>query len=519
MSPVAARCRGAAPVARELLRALRREPAGQVSPSVYETGRLVSLAPWLAGHRERVAYLLAGQRADGGWGGPQGYALVPTLSAVEALLAEAAATPAGSRHDRLAHAADRGLALLAGTLLPDPTPVPDTPAVDLIVPDLLRRITTRLAARPDAGPPADLPLPAGIGVDRYAVVRRLLRAGAGVPEKLLHAYETVAADAPRPAVPPNGSGTVGASPAATAAWLGGPGAGGPAAGWLAGVAAAGPVPCTSPVTVFERSWVLGQLYRAGIPLAVPAGLLAGLAAALGPRGAATAPGLPPDTDTTAVVLYALARAGRPASPDCLAGYDLGDHFCTWPGEDGASVTTNAHVLEALGWYARHGSPGHTATLSRLTGWLADRQLPDGRWDDRWHASPYYATSCVVLALSRYVAEPRVAAAVERAVDWVLDSQREDGSWGRFTGTVEETAYALHVLLGRSVAVAGRAATAVDRALVFLCGRSADDGPALWHDKDLYRPGLIVRAAGVAAVHLARTAVATRRAGGVRARIG
>jgi hypothetical protein len=39
--------------------------------------------------------------------------------------------------------------------------------------------------------------------------------------------------------------------------------------------------------------------------------------------------------------------------------------------------------------------------------------------------------------------------------------------------------------------------------------SADPGeadePALWHDKDLYRPAAIVRAGTLAALHLARTA--------------
>ena len=45
-----------------------REPWGQVSPSVYETGRLVVLAPSLTGHAERLDFLRATQRADGGWG-------------------------------------------------------------------------------------------------------------------------------------------------------------------------------------------------------------------------------------------------------------------------------------------------------------------------------------------------------------------------------------------------------------------------------------------------------------------
>ncbi|MFD0538187.1 hypothetical protein ACFQY7_35090 [Actinomadura luteofluorescens] len=66
---------------------LVHHPWGRSSPSVYETGRLVSLAPWLTGHSGRIRFLLDTQRPDGGWGAPDpGYALVPTLSATEALL-------------------------------------------------------------------------------------------------------------------------------------------------------------------------------------------------------------------------------------------------------------------------------------------------------------------------------------------------------------------------------------------------------------------------------------------------
>ncbi len=73
-----------ASAADELVRGLMLQPWGQVSPSVYETGRLVTLAPWLVGHRDRVAYLIGTQRPDGAWGALDGYALVPTLSATEA---------------------------------------------------------------------------------------------------------------------------------------------------------------------------------------------------------------------------------------------------------------------------------------------------------------------------------------------------------------------------------------------------------------------------------------------------
>lgn len=142
-------------LADDLLALLMRQPWGQTSPSVYETGRVVSLAPWLAGHRERVAWLLAVQHEDGSWGGPDGFGVAPTLSAAEALLTveDAAAT----------RAAQRGLAWLSARL-PHLEALPDLPALDLTVPYLL----DLLSAHPVGTPvlPAGLASPGSAGYAR-----------------------------------------------------------------------------------------------------------------------------------------------------------------------------------------------------------------------------------------------------------------------------------------------------------------------------------------------------------------
>lgn len=497
---------GAGEAARLVADVLAR-PAGRTCPSPYETARLVASAPWLAYHAERVRFLLAGQRADGGWGGPDGYALVPTLSAVDGLLATLDRDePAGWSRDGVWHAVDRGLRLLLDPSAgPVSCPPPDLPAGDLIAPALVERIGARLA-----DPPAGLaawrgarpPLPAGMGSGRLDAVRRLVHSGAPVPEKLLHALEVLGPAARRlPSVAPTRHGAVGASPAATAAWLGPPdGHRSAAADFLDQVVAdhQGPVPCATPITVFERSWVLGALARAGVPAAVTAPLAAGLREALGPEGAATGPGLPADADTTAATLYALAAAGARPDPSSLFRYDLGTHFCTWQGEDGASVSTNAHVLEALGALAGGADAGPESAARRVTRWLLDQQLPDGFWADRWHASPYYATASAVAAL-RGQAARGVVRALRRAADGVLDRQHADGSWGRWAGTAEETAYAVQVLLAAPARPGTDAALA--RAVGHLRSDVGGQHPPLWHDKDLYHPPLIVRAAVVAARRL------------------
>ncbi|MEU8184528.1 prenyltransferase/squalene oxidase repeat-containing protein [Micromonospora sp. NPDC049047] len=500
---------------RELHSAMVLEPAGRVTPSVYETGRVVADAPWLTGHDRRLRYLLDTQRADGGWGGPSGYAVVPTASAVEALLGTLrdgrAADP-----DGLASAAGRGLGVLADWL-GQGTSLPDTPAADLIVPALVQRINYQLAffaARGDRwfadGPGAI----AGVDRRRIDAVHALVASGRPVPQKLVHAFEVLGPAAYRHAGVSPVAGAIGASPAATAAWLGDPATPGADPEVLAYLRAAvgpldGPVPCTTPITVFERAWTLSNLVRAGVPLRPAPKLIAELVAALGPQGVATGPGLPADADTTSVALYVLARLGHPVDPASLLLFDTGTHFCTWRGEDGRSVTTNAHVLEALGWHARHTAAGASRYAGRvpaLAGWLADEQQPDGCWADRWHASPYYATACVVTALDRYAPADIAGPAVDRAIDWLVASQRADGTWGRFAGTVEETAYALHVLLGTRRSVRPGVAEAIARGFPQLA--EVDDRhehPPLWHDKDLYTPVLIVRAAvlGVRQLAVAR----------------
>lgn len=476
--------------AQDLVDRLLTEPWGRVSPSVYETGRVVSLTPWLAGHAHRLTYLLETQRADGGWGAPDpGYALVPTLSAVEALMTT---LHRDALRQELAGPVARGLAALR-FWLGGALELPDMPAIELIVPYLISLINDRLPER------ERLSLPYGLGVSGLARARAALTAGSA-PEKLLHALEIGGpASIGLGGVRPEATGTIGASPAATAAWLGGaePDPDDPARRYLVRAAAAGPVPCALPITVFERAWVLSTLIRAGVDVSVPADLVRELADAIGSAGTPAAAGLPPDADTTAVALYSLSLLGAAPPPDPLWAYETETHFCTWPGEQGQSVSTNAHVLEAFGKYARIGlRPDHEVTATKIAKWLRGMQQPDGSWHDRWHVSPLYATACAALALHDF-GGPESSPSVDMAVRWVCGTQRPDGSWGHWQGTTEETSYALRILL-----LTGRTDEPVERGLNYLVS-SNDHNQPLWCDKDLYFPEAIVTASVLAALHLGR----------------
>ncbi|MFJ5304151.1 prenyltransferase/squalene oxidase repeat-containing protein [Streptomyces sp. NPDC088350] len=498
-----------------------------VSASVYETARLVSTAPWLAGHERRVAFLVASQLDDGAWSGPEDYRLVPALSAAEALLAELGRRLASGAVSRAAEAVLRALPVLlarAGEGLPD------TIAAEYLIPWLVQEVNARLAhlAEAPAGAPPlardalALRLPPPALADGSALRRLHAAADAGqpLPGTVAHSWEVLGTRGRRSAAVAPVAGAVGLSPAATAAWLAGPdecpAAGHPCLDYLESTQRryGGPVPGVSPISVFERAWVVSALAEAGLGGALPDTVVTALRADLGERGAPAGPGLPPDADDTAAVLHALALTGDPQPADCLRPYESDAWFTCFPGERTPSTSTNAHILEALGTaVARDAEEGRwlRAARAKIASWLLDAQHADGSWTDKWHASPFYATACCAVALARH-GNASAAPAVRRAVDWVLGNQRADGSWGCWEGTDEETAYAVRTLL-LTTEPRGPADPppvpglddAAARGGAFLTRPGAGATvPPLWHDKDLYAPHTVVHAARLAAIHLTRS---------------
>jgi halimadienyl-diphosphate synthase len=510
--------------AQELVNEMADDPCGLVTPSVYETARLVASASWLDGHPERVEFLLGQQHEDGTWGGPAAYGLLPTLSAIDSLLSIVGAgdTPdgAGVGNDRIGRAARSGLAAV-GRQFSTGVQLPDTIAVELLVPWLVEQINQRLARADDQGSrgltgmPGQLRLP--VDMRPLSHVRERLRDHSGIPEKTWHSLEALGDPAVRsPTVMPVG-GAVCASPAATVAWLGDPPHADGARACLdylrqAQARHGGPVSGITSITYFEQAWVVTALRGSGLYPEFPAQITDSLRIALQGTGLAAGPGLPADSDDTAAALHALDLIGKQASPDCLWGYDTGLYFECFSGERTPSVSANAHVLVALADLREDADPRYGSAAERVGGWLIDRQHSCGYWTDKWHASPYYATACCVLALTRLVG-PRASEAVTSAVRWVLDTQQADGSWGLWTGTGEETAYAMQVL-DHAAARDQAAVDAIRRGRTFLAGHIADhsDDPPLWHDKDLYAPLRVIRAEILAAMSATgHLAVASDRA--------
>ncbi|RKE17946.1 prenyltransferase/squalene oxidase repeat-containing protein [Streptomyces sp. TLI_171] len=505
--------------AARLIAAVDADPWGSVRPSPYETARVLSSAPWLPGERTRIDYLLGAQAADGSWGdGPAPYRLLPTLSAVEAVLAVLERhTVAGELTDRLAAAAARGLAALAD--LPSAGPWPDTAAAEILVPGLVAAVNERLdrpgtADFPHLGPwrrGARPVVPGGYHAAAPEAVAAKCRAAGRVPFKLNHTFEGISGHLPESLLPA-ADGLLGSSPAATAAWL----TAAPRSGErrqraieeLTAVAHryGGLLPEAAPITVFERLWVAAALARPGLPpVAVPT-LRTWVDRIHHPEGVRGAPGLMVDADDTAMTVLVAALVDRPRDPAPLAPFDNGRHYDCYLGEDTGSLSANAHAVQALQAHLGHHpeqAEHRMPVVRRVADWMTDRQLPDGHWTDKWHASPYYVTERCVTALAA-TPGPRARQAVRAAADWVLATQHRDGSWGIWGGTAEETAYAAKILLRTPGIAPGHA---LDRAETFLhdTARTPEhQHPALWHDKTLYAPDAMIQAEVLAARHLLRT---------------
>ncbi|SMD27591.1 Prenyltransferase and squalene oxidase repeat-containing protein [Kibdelosporangium aridum] len=499
------------------------DPYGLISPSIYETARVVTLARSLAGHWERVRYLLASQHQDGHWGELPGYELVPTLSATEALLSSSRRSTDENRtavsHRDVVHGASRGLRALRGQLgTAPPETIPDTVAAEIVIPALVAEINKHLdwlGPEPIAGLEdwrgIQLGLPQGADDRLLARLHEAVRLERPLSPKLWHSFEAMGASAQGTSIVRPVRGAVGCSPAATAAWLGNGQADADSrlsVEYLEAVQerSGGPVPVCAPVPVFERVWVLAAFITAGVGLSVPDELVENLHAAFGEFGVAGGPGLPPDSDDTSTALYVLVRLGRPRSADCLWSYQDGGHFSCFPDERTSSTTTNAHVLRALGEYLALDSlrrQRYLAAMDEISAWLRDQQQVDGSWRDKWHASSYYATAQCAVALARYGGAAS-AAVVSKAVAWVLSTQRLDGAWGVWTGTQEETAYAVQILLlAAPSATDDSLVRAAARGCTFLLrsDASATPFPPLWHDKDLYTPVRVVRAERLSALYL------------------
>lgn len=271
----------------------------------------------------------------------------------------------------------------------------------------------------------------------------------------------------------------------------------------AGSAGDGGMPEIYPISVFEPSWVVYLLHRAGLATVEAKRhverlleLAAGAAHGLG----ASAEFPVPDSDDTAMVANVANAFGHDDASllESLLCFEADDHFVGFAHERGTPVSANARVLEALG-----RRPDRYATqIVKTTTFLLDSREDNAWWYDKWHLSQHYATAQAVFAL----ADTTAPGTLSGTRHWLLECQHPDGSWGFAGGQPEETAYAVLALDALGDRHGHVPAEVIRRAGSYL-GEHLDDADfaELWIGKGLYTPPTVVRAAVLAAYAVSRAA--------------
>ena len=476
---------------RHLINALGTD-GGMNSPSIYDTAQVLRFAPPEGLIWPVLEWLAEQQYPDGGWGDPA----VPRARDVSTLAAILALQKYGARlqERRAIHA---GLSFLRHQApywahLSDDLPV----GVELLLPQLLQEAAAAKLAVQSA-PYAQL---IELGEKRRSIIAAR-RWPAGTPP--VHSWEAWGTQPD--AAEQDGSGGVGHSSAATAAWL--RAAKGRAdlaaereraqeylqrAASMTGIDLPGVVPGVWPLTWFEHVFSLYMLCTANLlnhPALhdVVAPQVAALSRAFTPHGIGFSDYFMPDGDDTAAALVILHSAGYSVTAAPLRRFEVGDHFCAFPGELQPSLSVVAHAAHALQVL---GEPADTAYT-----YIAERQQGDGRWmGDKWQSAWFYTTSQTIIALPY----EQYKDAINRAVDELLSYQSPDGGLGGYHGsTTEETAY---VVLGlRHLRRKGvlfeeglLALAAAERWMLDHYRPFRQSAPQLWLDKDAYRPPRLAR---------------------------
>ncbi|MFT3892958.1 MAG: hypothetical protein QM730_15105 [Anaerolineales bacterium] len=200
-----------------------------------------------------------------------------------------------------------------------------------------------------------------------------------------------------------------------------------------------------------------------------------------------------DSDDTSLVYDTLLRFGIEKDLASVLLYEEKDHFRCFDLEANPSISANIHVLGALG---QAGLKEKNSSVSKVINFLRKAKGEMPYWMDKWHSSPYYATSHAVIACAGLANE-----LVESSVEWIVKSQNRDGSWGTYLSTAEETAYAIQALWVWNEKAAKVPKSVMKSGARWLKENFDRPYPPLWIGKCLYCPNLVIRSAAISALAL------------------
>jgi halimadienyl-diphosphate synthase len=200
-----------------------------------------------------------------------------------------------------------------------------------------------------------------------------------------------------------------------------------------------------------------------------------------------------DSDDTGLVFDTLSRFGHEKDIESVLAYEEQTHFRCYALEANPSISANIHVLGAL---RQAGFDNQHPSVQKILKFLRQAKNNGPYWIDKWHSSPYYATTHAIMACAGFADD-----LVEDAVTWILSSQRSDGSWGITVPTVEETAYAIQALWVWNEKTASVPPNCLKIGAKWLESHFEDVYHPLWIGKCLYAPSLVIRSAAISALTL------------------
>ena len=116
----------------------------------------------------------------------------------------------------------------------------------------------------------------------------------------------------------------------------------------------------------------------------------------------------------------LKQYGFDVDSSVFDSYEREAYFECYPYEMDSSVGVNAHVLEALTAFPHRRQE---EVKAKLLAYLRSQRINGAYWFDKWHISPYYATTQVIFAVA-----PIEHRWVEASIRWIEETLKPSALW-------------------------------------------------------------------------------------------